>query len=763
SSDMASRGQGRRVFWQAASRIAVDYLAPGLVYRIFQKSRLASGCAVRELSLSLELLQVRSVWPAHTESLASISFGAPPLLFGVAAIVLPVLIHLLLRPRPRRVRFPALQRVASVLVAGRKAHRVRQWGLLAVRAAALACAAMLLAAPRCDTGAGPGGPVARVIVIDDSASMGYANATGESRRELAEHAALRIASSTRDEPDGSELGLIRTASSEADVPLTAELVRVEAALRRVTTAGAASIERSAPLGRSLRSAAEMLRNAKPARREIVVISDQLAGAWRDVGASSVSGVRDVSLRLVSPDAEALSNLAIVNARAAPPVFADSPVRVDVGVQATGAAGTFHVELYDATGRLIGVTEPDSIANETGEARVEASAGEMGWHVARVVVAPEDRLTFDQARWLTYYVEPRPVAWRLDAGQPEDALTLRILSTLLAPTGLSADRQRVELRRYSPTSIPVATGAGAEPALIVTTLTDAGADWATRLRNAVERGATLLIVPGGAAGDWPAVRGLVTTTPPRVDSLDGPIRMRWAAEAPLGGARGIDEFTRVDVTQRLGSLRPVDGARVVAVFDDGAPAWIERRVGQGRVILLATAPDPTWSALGSRAAGLLTLMHRIVEQERAVAPMFDLGEIRRDALAPGVSGRVTVRNMAVEGKGVEILVDSGAPASNWPTREPGVYAIESAGTEIGRYVVNWPEEESAPELVSAADLSERLGIPVTMEDLNGALGETKWSWTPDVFVIVALALLGLMSVEAWLSARRGPAPKTETRA
>ena len=103
---MASRGQGRRVFWQAASRIAVDYLAPGLVYRIFQKSRLASGCAVRELSLSLELLQVRSVWPAHTESLASISFGAPPLLFGVAAIVLPVLIHLLLRPRPRRSLSP---------------------------------------------------------------------------------------------------------------------------------------------------------------------------------------------------------------------------------------------------------------------------------------------------------------------------------------------------------------------------------------------------------------------------------------------------------------------------------------------------------------------------------------------------------------------------------------------------------------------------------------------------------------------------------
>ncbi len=686
--------------------------------------------------------------------LAALIFGAPALLAGLAAVALPVVIHLLMRPRPRRVRFPAIQRVTGILVAGRKAQRVRQWRLLLIRAAALACVPLLLAGPRCAAPAdAPQGPVARVIVIDDSASMDYTTIAGKTRGALAREAASEIAAATRAEPAGSELGLVRTRRSDTDTPLTSELVRVEAALRRATTPDASAVAQAAPLGQTVRRAAEMLRAAGPARREIVVVSDQLASAWRDVSASQIVGVTDLAVRLVAIDAEPLSNLAIVNAQLAGPAFAGAPLSIETTVRASGAVGTCQLEITDDEGQTLARSAPEALSDGVRAIPVDVPPLDVGWHALRIRVTPEDRLAFDQERWVAFRVSPRPIVWLIESGRPADALTLRIISALLAPDMLAPERQRVSMRRLS-TTIDSAV-IDETPALIVTTLSDAGPELAKRIRDAVERGAQLLILPGGAGEDWPALRGLIATTPVAVETLESPQRIRWTADAPLDGAVGIDELTRADVTRRLSALRPVDGARTVAQFEDGAPAWLDARVGQGRVTLIATTPDPAWSGLGARAAGLLTLLHRMAEPERAAVPAFEIGAARRDALFGGVDGRAIVRGPGRTAV-TDVVLRGGAPEAHWPAERPGVYMVDAAGGE-GRYVVNWPAAESAPEIAVPAELAERLGAPVTMRAPDGVAPGGSSTWTPDAFVTLALLLLALIALETWLSARRAPAP------
>ena len=105
-----------------------------------------------------------------------LTFAFPALLGGALAAGLPWLIHLILRPRPQRVRFPPVTLLRPVLIAGRRASKLRNFWLLLIRTLVIVLLAALLAAPACSTSAaalGRSGPIANLIVFDDSLSMTY--------------------------------------------------------------------------------------------------------------------------------------------------------------------------------------------------------------------------------------------------------------------------------------------------------------------------------------------------------------------------------------------------------------------------------------------------------------------------------------------------------------------------------------------------------------------------------------------------------------
>src|SRR6185503_10631414 len=106
------------------------------------------------------------------------TFLTPLFLVGIAAIAVPVLIHLIQRERKRVIEFPSLTFVRRIPYQSVR-RRIRHWPLLLLRAAAIALIVAAFARPFFQRSAAAtamtGGAREVVILLDQSASMGYAD------------------------------------------------------------------------------------------------------------------------------------------------------------------------------------------------------------------------------------------------------------------------------------------------------------------------------------------------------------------------------------------------------------------------------------------------------------------------------------------------------------------------------------------------------------------------------------------------------------
>src|SRR5215207_8854920 len=105
------------------------------------------------------------------------AFLTPFFLVGLAAIAIPVLVHLVQREKKRVIEFPSLMFVRRIPYQSVRRRRIRHWALLLLRAAAIALIVAAFARPFTRQGsiaaAGGGGAREIVILLDRSASMGY--------------------------------------------------------------------------------------------------------------------------------------------------------------------------------------------------------------------------------------------------------------------------------------------------------------------------------------------------------------------------------------------------------------------------------------------------------------------------------------------------------------------------------------------------------------------------------------------------------------
>src|SRR5260370_40377964 len=97
---------------------------------------------------------------------------------GLAAVTLPVVIHWLTRPRPRRLPFSAIRFVQEVVRQRRARHRVRDALVLGLRSLAVLLLALAIARPllgdRPLVTPDESGRAARVVLLGVSQSMGAA-------------------------------------------------------------------------------------------------------------------------------------------------------------------------------------------------------------------------------------------------------------------------------------------------------------------------------------------------------------------------------------------------------------------------------------------------------------------------------------------------------------------------------------------------------------------------------------------------------------
>ncbi|MCP5156105.1 MAG: BatA domain-containing protein [Ectothiorhodospiraceae bacterium] len=542
---------------------------------------------------------------------------SPWMLLGLAAIAVPVLVHLAEREERSGRAFPSLMFLRRVPLRERRRKHLRDLPLLLLRALAVAAAVLAFAGPyltAVEVAPTADGSVDRVILLDRSYSM-----------RIGERWA-RAEAAVEDEA-GKAGGRARVALVEFDhaarvlQPLAADPAAVRGAL-----AGLGPGHGGSDLSAGLAAAEHLLADSEAASREVVLVTD-----LQRRSVESLPRLADgIALRLVpvveSGDAPP-ANLALMEARAVSPPAEGGPGRLTVRVRASGGAPTpprrmtLEVEGQVVAEATVAVAPGEDVVVDLP--LVPASDRSL---VARLRLEPDDLDADDE--WYLVVAPDRalrvalvlPDVPRRDAGFfVEQALAL-------------AHTPAVALRRIPVGGVDGAALADVDVVILDDVpLTDAAAGAVAA--HVADGGGLLVVAAENAPGGWPTpldARLPAVGAPVPTGGGDAAVGLvaRLDADhpvlAPLAsvGARALGD-ARV---WRHRSVSATAADRVLAWLDDESPLLLARDAG-GRVLLFTTTLDPRWSSLAS-ASGFAPLMIEAVRH---------LGG-RAAALEPVLAGR-----------------------------------------------------------------------------------------------------------------------------
>lgn len=141
-----------------------------------------------------------------------LAFLSPWVLLGALLIAVPIIIHLVMRKKPKLLMFPALELLQQKRKTNLRKLRLRHLLLLLLRILLVGLAALALARPLATNLPGAlalGSPLGVILVFDTSVSMDY-KIEGKTRLDQARDQALSYVKSL---PNGSEVAVIDTAEN----------------------------------------------------------------------------------------------------------------------------------------------------------------------------------------------------------------------------------------------------------------------------------------------------------------------------------------------------------------------------------------------------------------------------------------------------------------------------------------------------------------------------------------------------------------------
>ena len=184
-------------------------------------------------------------------------------------------------------------------------------------------------------------------------------------------------------------------------------------------------------------------------------------------------------------------------------------------------------------------------------------------------------------------------------------------------------------------------------------------------------------------------------------------------APLAGPQ-FGDFTKVHFWKHR--KVPEAGARVLARFDDGDPAVLEKPVGRGRVVVFAAGWQPADSQL-ARSSKFVPLMAALLELRggtRTIGATYRVGD---KVPLPASAGPVTIRPP----DGLAVTPPAGSTTFD-ATDRPGVYVLEtSAGPRP--FAVNLDPAESLTTPLPPETL-ERYGCKLAPKAGDAKRGPTE---------------------------------------
>jgi hypothetical protein len=501
---------------------------------------------------------------------------APAFLAGLLAIGLPLWLHRLSADNPNRRRFSSLMFLEAGEPRRVLAKKLQYLLLLALRIGFLALLALAFAQPALFS-SGPSAPAEaarlHLIVMDTSASMAY-----RGRWARARDAARDLIDSL---PTDDRAQLI---SAGRVVGLVGEATADRAAMKRDLD----SLEPGVfhlDYGRMMRSLDGVVRGADLPVVVHVITDAQQTGlptrfaelAPREAAEIDVRNVADGSADnwlIDGVSGSALSGEVQATVRSYAADDADKTVQLSLN------------------GRVVQRRSVSVPAGGTADVSFDPLELEAGANRVTAALSPEDGLTADDQRYIALKrAEPRPVL--LASGDPRGRDTLYVASAMqtlselsLQPDQTSAaqlDQQR-SLAKYA--FIIVADAGGLDPA------------GASLLEDYVNAGGALLMAFGPRSNGLRAVP--VTAQPFHPVASRSEAASIGTIDTSHPALRGVDGL-RAARFFRYAGIQPGTEDAVLMRLDDGTPLLIERKVGNGHVLLFTSTLDRQWNDLPVQSA------------------------------------------------------------------------------------------------------------------------------------------------------------------
>jgi len=544
-------------------------------------------------------------------------FQFPWVLAASGAAAAPVILHLIMRTKPRRVTFPAIEFVRKTHHANISMHRLKHLILLLMRMAMIALLALLvarLAIADWRQVAASGEPAAVVVVFDNSGSMGY-TAKGRTRLAAGKETARQLVDSL---PAGSRVAIVSTASPGESIGFAGD---PQAAVRQID--GVAGTPGNQSVAGALHAAAEMLSGVEDLpRKEVCLFTDLTTTSWRD--GSGVSLARDADktftvLDLGGEDRNAWLGDVELEAWSVP-AGAEVAVRTRIRRPAQAPPLSVRVELPGGARQTLPEIPADGRPRPVPLLVRPTTEGIVSGRVALAGVEEGDPLSMDNERYFTLVV-----------GAPAEMLLVRdpttaarwdatsfLMAAAIAPPGAEvAARQWVRRTPLTADRLGEDRLGQADIVLLANVSSLTEAQW-SGLKEFVTGGGCLWIVPGALSApdayNTAKAQALVPVELGPFEELPAP--QGWALPEPGQAHPVLQPFftgenpplSAVRCRRRFAVRSTAEDATTVVRYSDDTPAMLWRPLGEGTVVFWNFSPAPEFSNL-SRLKQFVVLAQR----------------------------------------------------------------------------------------------------------------------------------------------------------
>jgi len=693
-----------------------------------------------------------------------VSFGNPLFLWGALAALLPLLIHLFDRRRPRPHAFAAISFVLRSQKRTASRLKLKRLILYLLRTLILLAIPLALAKPQWKQDAiaqaTARGPAATALVLDASLSMRFTL----DGKNLFENGRQQAREALRDLlPE--EPATVLLCGQNPSPPAAPGFDR---ARLRTQLDDAQPSYGPADMTRCLELAAHSLEESPVGGKRLIVVSDLTSNAFRlDVPPPLVNGPKgekirpEVVLRDAAHGAKVLPNRAIVDLKVEPSTsagprafqftltvrnFSPEPVKdleaslklgervVTKGFLDLAPNGTAQKALtyrFEGSGPISGevALSPDALGEDDRRAFVVNVPKELKALVingAPNAVRYRDESFFVDAALDAPGSPVRQTVRDVDAGLREnfDNFDVVLLLNVAVPSPEEAGRLTSFVQKGGGLFISVGDHVDAD-------------GYNQRLRELLPR--PLRLVKTSAARE----EADAETKAARLAQVaqEHPIFVPFTGRAREGlMASRFYQYMLLESESGGGTLRNGAGSEVLATYEDGAPAVAVAHKGKGRVLLFTSTVDRDWSDFAIRTS-FLPLMQRFCAY--LTGSLDEHEEVRSrvgDTLTLRPEGQQEVSAVkSPSGAQVTLQKQADGTVRVGPMMEPGLHqAFDASGQSLGALafpVVMDPSESDLSRLKS-----DELATYFGEETMKASVGEGQapriplWTW-----LIVAAAI------------------------